>query len=152
MSVINLLSQTDSIIKSESKSVAVNYLTSTLRALFFLPSSEHDLKQISLEEVNLHDCIDDCWVVINDHVYDITSFIRKVSIRWYVLTSCLHNLSFCGLITVWLWLVKKTSKSQMTLLIIHAACNVLSVHYHQLLTFCLQHPGGDHVLLESAGR
>lgn len=34
-------------------------------------------KQISLFEVNLHNKKDDCWIVIEKQVYDITDFISK---------------------------------------------------------------------------
>lgn len=34
---------------------------------------------ITLAEVNLHDSYDDCWVVIYDRVYDITTFFDEVS-------------------------------------------------------------------------
>lgn len=34
---------------------------------------------ISLAEVSLHDTQDDCWVVIYDRVYDITTFLDEVS-------------------------------------------------------------------------
>uniref|UniRef100_A0A182NTY5 Cytochrome b5 heme-binding domain-containing protein n=1 Tax=Anopheles dirus TaxID=7168 RepID=A0A182NTY5_9DIPT len=33
-------------------------------------------KQITLSEVAYHDCYDDCWIVLYDRVYDITSFLR----------------------------------------------------------------------------
>lgn len=32
----------------------------------------------TLEEVSMHDSITDCWVVIYDHVYDVTSFLYEV--------------------------------------------------------------------------
>lgn len=35
---------------------------------------------ITLAEVSHHDSYDDCWVVIYDRVYDITSFFDEVSI------------------------------------------------------------------------
>lgn len=34
---------------------------------------------ITLAEVSLHDSYNDCWVVIYDRVYDITSFFDEVS-------------------------------------------------------------------------
>ncbi|XP_049815923.1 uncharacterized protein LOC126263004 [Schistocerca nitens] len=33
--------------------------------------------QVSLSEVACHDCPDDCWIIINDRVYDITDFLSK---------------------------------------------------------------------------
>lgn len=33
-------------------------------------------KQITLSEVSYHDSYDDCWIVLYDRVYDITSFLR----------------------------------------------------------------------------
>ncbi|KAH8413285.1 hypothetical protein KR009_009666 [Drosophila setifemur] len=36
-----------------------------------------DLPEITLEEVAQHDSYDDCWVVIYDRVYDVTSFLRE---------------------------------------------------------------------------
>lgn len=37
---------------------------------------------ITLAEVNLHDSYDDCWVVIYDRVYDITTFFDEVSSQY----------------------------------------------------------------------
>ncbi|KFB45609.1 AGAP008363-PA-like protein [Anopheles sinensis] len=33
-------------------------------------------KQITLNEVSYHDSYDDCWIVLYDRVYDITSFLK----------------------------------------------------------------------------
>lgn len=66
---------------------ATNFISTTLRTLIFSPSSppgyasenDNKLNLISLSEVALHDQIDDCWIVIYDRVYDITSFFDQVS-------------------------------------------------------------------------
>jgi Cytochrome b5-like Heme/Steroid binding domain len=70
-----------------SETNATNFLTNTIRSIFFSTSpvtqkeSENDekLKHISLEEVLDHDTCDDCWVIIYDRVYDITPFLDLVS-------------------------------------------------------------------------
>ncbi|KAH8409460.1 hypothetical protein KR222_005907 [Zaprionus bogoriensis] len=33
--------------------------------------------EITLEQVAQHDSFDDCWIVIYDRVYDVTSFLRE---------------------------------------------------------------------------
>jgi cytochrome b involved in lipid metabolism len=73
-------------IESSETIVATNFLTSTIRSLFFSASSvgkesdnDKKLKHISLAEVLDHDSYDDCWVIIYDRVYDITSFLHQVS-------------------------------------------------------------------------
>lgn len=67
--------------------VTANFLTNTIRSLFFSPTSspgkeseiDKKLKHISLKEVLDHDMYDDCWVIIYDRVYDITQFLHSVS-------------------------------------------------------------------------
>lgn len=48
-------------------------MSDTNETSFRFPITE---RIISLEEVRLHDQPNDCWTVINDRVYDITSFLR----------------------------------------------------------------------------
>lgn len=38
-------------------------------------------REISLAEVAKHDSVSDCWVVLFDAVYDLTSFLSLVSIH-----------------------------------------------------------------------
>lgn len=40
------------------------------------PHQQRVRKQITLNEVSYHDSYDDCWIVLYDRVYDITSFLR----------------------------------------------------------------------------
>lgn len=40
----------------------------------------NELQVISLDEVSYHDHKSDCWIIIYDRVYDITNFLRMVSI------------------------------------------------------------------------
>lgn len=47
------------------------------------------LPEISLKEVAQHDEMCDCWVVIYDRVYNVTDFLRSVSL--VVCVHCLHN-------------------------------------------------------------
>lgn len=47
------------------------------------------LPEITLKEVAQHDEMSDCWVVIYDRVYDVTDFLRSVSLCVWV--HCLHN-------------------------------------------------------------
>jgi len=35
------------------------------------------MKEFTLEEVSLHDTIEDAWIIINNHVYDITEFLNE---------------------------------------------------------------------------
>lgn len=44
-------------------------------------------RTITLAEVRLHDSPQDCWVVIYDRVYDITTFFDEVSSRLEILIS-----------------------------------------------------------------
>lgn len=39
--------------------------------------SRDDLRTITLEEVAWHDTPDDCWLVIQDYVYDCTEFLKS---------------------------------------------------------------------------
>ncbi|KAK4878997.1 hypothetical protein RN001_007143 [Aquatica leii] len=34
-------------------------------------------RYVSLEEVSFHDTIGDCWIVIYDHVYDVSTFLDE---------------------------------------------------------------------------
>jgi len=43
------------------------------------------LKHITLEEVSEHDSREDCWIVIYDRVYDVTSFLDRVSYQLWVM-------------------------------------------------------------------
>lgn len=42
-----------------------------------LGTSLSDLKEYSLMEVREHSIASDCWIVIYDHVYDVTSFLSE---------------------------------------------------------------------------
>ena len=35
------------------------------------------MKYYTLQDVKSHDQKDDCWIVISEHVYDITSFLKQ---------------------------------------------------------------------------
>lgn len=43
---------------------------------------------ISLREVLEHDCIDDCWIVLFDRVYNVTDFLHQVKILLAVCPEC----------------------------------------------------------------
>lgn len=47
---------------------------------------------VTLAEVSMHDTPDDCWVVIYDRVYDISSFLDEVRISYliFLLTSLIY--------------------------------------------------------------
>lgn len=49
-----------------------------------------DLREISLAEVAEHSTKTDCWVVINDMVYDVTDFLEDHPVR-VPTRSCPHN-------------------------------------------------------------
>lgn len=40
-------------------------------------SKTYTPKKISMDEIKQHDTIDDCWVVINKRVYDVTEFLSS---------------------------------------------------------------------------
>jgi len=40
--------------------------------------SNDDLPQYTLEDVSNHDMPHDCWVILYDKVYDVTSFLQEV--------------------------------------------------------------------------
>lgn len=44
-----------------------------------VPSETQKPKIIDLQEVSWHDSANDCWVIIYDRVYDITTFFDEVS-------------------------------------------------------------------------
>lgn len=75
-------------IENTDNPIATNFLTNTLRSLFFSPASsagreseiDKKLKHISLDEVSDHDSYDDCWIIIYDRVYDVTPFLQQVSL------------------------------------------------------------------------
>lgn len=78
--------QNNEIENSESANVATNFITNTIRSILFSSASigkeseiDKNLKKISLEEVSDHDCADDCWIVIYDRVYELTTFFYEVS-------------------------------------------------------------------------
>lgn len=85
MALVELL-QASEIESNDSADVTADFITNTIRSIFFTASatgkeSEIDkrLKQITLAEVSDHDCYDDCWIIIYDRVYDVTNFLRSVS-------------------------------------------------------------------------
>jgi hypothetical protein len=59
-------------------------LAATALRLSLLPSgssnahADKKLREISLDEVSKHDHADDCWIVVNDMVYDVTNFLNSV--------------------------------------------------------------------------
>lgn len=87
MALVEFL-QGSEIESSESVNVTADFITNTIRNIFFTASSaavgkeseiDKRLKQITLAEVADHDCYDDCWIIIYDRVYDLTKFLRSVS-------------------------------------------------------------------------
>lgn len=85
MALVELL-QASEIESSESANITVDFITNTIRNIFFTASSngkeseiDSRLKQITLDEVSDHYCIDDCWIIIYDRVYNMTKFLRSVS-------------------------------------------------------------------------
>lgn len=67
-----MFSLATSSIKSLLHQVQVAALSSTSTEWVQLP-------EYSLEQVSWHTSNDDCWIVIEDKVYDITKFIRQVN-------------------------------------------------------------------------
>ncbi|XP_058450668.1 cytochrome b5-like [Malaya genurostris] len=62
---------------------SANFLQLAMTALRLTPSSDRNSgaalrfrKQITLDEVSYHDTPNDCWIVLFDRVYDITSFLQ----------------------------------------------------------------------------
>lgn len=92
------LLQNKEIDSNETSSVAQSFLSSTIRSIILssassTPGKESEidkrLNQISLKEVSDHDCYEDCWIIIYDRVYDVTTFLNHVSL------TCSSNSRFC---------------------------------------------------------
>lgn len=47
-----------------------------------IPSPEKNKRIITMEEVSQHDEPNDCWLIIFDRVYDVTTFIDEVGIAF----------------------------------------------------------------------
>ena len=62
-------------------------------------------KVFSLSEVQLHNSSKDCWIVINDKIYDITKFIKDHDVH------CKYSKlsDFCGKDASTLWIDKQKS-------------------------------------------
>jgi len=55
-------------------------LAATALGLTVLPKEKKpELPEVSLKEVAFHDSGQDCWIVVYDLVYDVTSFLDLVS-------------------------------------------------------------------------
>ncbi|XP_053692243.1 uncharacterized protein LOC128740704 [Sabethes cyaneus] len=66
---------------SEQQSASFLQLAMTALRLSTTPSGDRNnnlryRKQITLDEVSYHDTPNDCWIVLFDRVYDITSFLQ----------------------------------------------------------------------------
>jgi nitrate reductase (NAD(P)H) len=46
------------------------------QSTFILPPIPTTMKYYSLEEISKHNTIESCWLVANQRVYDVTSFIK----------------------------------------------------------------------------
>jgi len=55
---------------------------------------EKRIRQISLKEVRGHDSREDCWIVINNCVYDVTSFLDQVSYQLRVMNRACYSTDF----------------------------------------------------------
>lgn len=67
---------------NSSMIIAQIYETITHEETIYIPAAvleKATLPEISLLEVSQHDSFDDCWLVIYDRVYDVTSFLQSVS-------------------------------------------------------------------------
>lgn len=60
---------------------------------------------ISLQEIQSHNNINDCWIIINDNVYDISQFIKDHN----VLCSKMKLSDLCGKDASKIWLEKENS-------------------------------------------
>lgn len=70
-----------------SQTTTLNEAVSETRKVSSLAHTE----EFSLEDVSFHDTPTDCWVVIYDHVYDITPFLFEVGKYVYI------HISICSL-------------------------------------------------------
>jgi cytochrome b involved in lipid metabolism len=68
-------------------------LAATALRLAVLPSKEQkpELPEVNLKQVAFHDSANDCWIIIYDLVYDVTSFLDKVRTPDLILSSFLHD-------------------------------------------------------------
>jgi Cytochrome b5-like Heme/Steroid binding domain len=54
-------------------------LAATALRLAVLPKEQKpELPEVNLKQVAFHDCANDCWIIVYDLVYDVTSFLDKV--------------------------------------------------------------------------
>lgn len=60
------------------ESVLKGAVTTVLQRLRRLSQKRTD-QSYTLSEVSVHCHCNDCWIVVGDHVYDVTSFMDKVS-------------------------------------------------------------------------
>jgi len=96
-----MFSLATSSIKSLLHQVQVAALSSTSTEWVQLP-------EYSLEQVSWHTSNDDCWIVIEDKVYDITKFIRQVNTNLQItfdsIVIYLQGISLtCWSFIFWFW-------------------------------------------------
>lgn len=60
-------------------SLAMTALRLTNSTVAQIVSAKHR-KTITLEEVSFHDSSSSCWIIIYDRVYDVTNFLKLVSL------------------------------------------------------------------------
>ena len=65
-------------------------------------------KNFTLEDVQLHNSVNDCWIVVNNKVYDITQFIEDHE------TKCkkMNLIDFCGKDVSEQWIEKEKSEDR----------------------------------------
>lgn len=62
-------------------------------------------KLISIEEVQLHGIANNCWIIINNKVYDVTKFIKNHDAK----CKNMKLIDFCGKDASTVWMEKQKS-------------------------------------------
>lgn len=82
-------------------------------------------KLISFKEVQLHNIANNCWIIINDKVYDITKFIKNHDGK----CKNMKLTDFCGKDASTVWIDKQKSDNA------HKRKSILNLERSQIGTF-----------------